>query len=140
MIPLHHLLRRSSRAMALGLVALLVVGSWCPRGWFVCLHEGEGMHLVGIDHSGDTAAGDDDDCGGDCCPHDAEGCLDLAVSLVGDLQSHGSPVLPALPPGSLLAALPDLAHAVAVAGSLPSRGRIAESPPSFFVSHVCRLV
>lgn len=135
MSSLHHLLRRCAGAIALVLACAVVVGSLCPRGWFVCVHEHDVVLVDG------THAQDQGDCAdADCCPAEgAGGCLDLALSLVLDDQTTALPVWGVLPPGSVLATLPDL-NAAAQSKWLAFAATLGEPPPSPFVSHICLLV
>ena len=114
------------------------MGSLCPRGWFVCLHD-EAMVLVDGHH-----ADGHDGCGEkDCCPIRGvagAGCLDLALSLVLDDQTVALPTWAALPAGPVIASLPDLT-AAAANGSTPVRASILDGPPpSPFVAHIRLLV
>lgn len=115
----------------------VLLGSLCPRGWFVCVHE-HGVVLVDGAHAleqGECAEAD-------CCPADADGaggCLDLALSLVFDDQTAALPIWDALPTGALLATLPDL-NAAAQSVWLPLGAMLGEPPPSPFVSHIRLLV
>jgi hypothetical protein len=143
MSALHHLLQRSAGATALMLALAVLMGSLCPRGWFVCVHD-ETMALVDGNHAVDGHHADGQDgCGErDCCPTGgAPGadCLDLALSLVLDDQTIVSPVWTALPAGTVLASLPDLT-AAASRGSVPLRALIGGPPPSPFTTHIRLLV
>jgi hypothetical protein len=135
MSTLHHLLRRCTGAIALVLACAVLVGSLCPRGWFVCVHEHD-LVLVGGAHVQEQ--GDCPDA--DCCPADDDtGCLDLALSLVLDDQTTALPVWGVLPPGVVFATLPDL-KAAAQSVWLPLDANLGEPPPSRFVSHICLVV
>lgn len=136
MSSLNHVLRRSAGAIALVLAVAVLMGSLCPRGWFVCVHEHDVVLVDG------THALEHGDCADtDCCPADAEtgGCLDLALSLVLDDQTNTSPAWGVLPPGTVLAKLPDL-NAAAQNKWLSFAATLGEPPPSPFVSHICLLV
>ncbi len=141
MSALHHLLRRSAGALALVLAFAVLLGSLCPRGWFVCVHEHD-MVLVDGAHAQDQAGCNDDDC----CPADAagaDGCLDLALSLVLDDQIKPLPVRDVLPAGVVWATLPDLTAAAQSVWLPPDArmgARLGEPPPSPFVSHIRLLV
>jgi len=141
MSAVRHLLRRCTRAIALVLALGVLLGSLCPRGWFVCVHE-HGVVLVDGAHAQDQADCNDDDC----CPADAagaDGCLDLALSLVLDDQITPMPVRDVLPAGVVWATLPDLKVA-AQSVRLPLGAwfgtKLGEPPPSPFVSHIRLLV
>lgn len=133
MPALHHLLRRCRLGLALALALLVMASSVCPRGWFVCLTEEDAPALVDLDHV------DDRHC--DECPagHQDEDCLDLALSLIGDLQSHQLPGTPVLPTGALLAVLPHVAL-IAQARVVPPPAWTGPPPPTPLVQHVCLLV
>ena len=133
MSALHHLLRRSAGALALVLAFAVLVGSLCPRGWFVCVHD-EAFVLVDGHHANEQST-----CGEeDCCPAD-DNCLDLALSLVLDDQTVALPMLAALPSGPVISSVPNLT-AAALNACTPLRAVIGGPPPSPFVSHVCLLV
>ena len=135
MSVLHHLLRRRIGAIALVLACAVLVGSLCPRGWFVCVHE-HGVVLVDAAHAQEHGACAD----ADCCPADDDaGCLDLALSLVLDDQTNALPGWDVLPPGAVLATLPDL-NAAAQSKWLAFAATLGEPPPSPFLSHICLLV
>jgi len=134
MSALHHLLHRSAGAIALVLACMVLLGSLCPRGWFVCVHDHE-LALVDAHH-----AQEHDGCAeADCCPGDAGSCQDLALSLVLDDQTTALLVWGVLPAGAVLATLPDL-NAAAMNQRLPRRAILGEPPPSPFVSHIRLLV
>ena len=131
MSAVRHLLRRSAGVLALVLAVAVLLGSLCPRGWFVCVHE-DAVELVDGQHA-DAA-----DCRDHACCHE-DGCLDLAVSLVLDDQAVALPSWAALPAGDILAELPDLTIAAADAW-WPCATAIDDPPPSPFVSHIRLLV
>lgn len=152
MSALHHLLRRSTGAVALVLALAVLLGSVCPRGWFLCVHD-ETFALVDAHHANGSGPADcdhDDECpsgcperdgcpaGGGCpgddgCP-DGAGCLDLAVSFVLDDQTNAALVWGTLPSGPLIAHLPDLDAAAALRCGSPPPGLAGGPPPSPFVS------
>ncbi|MBA3700719.1 MAG: hypothetical protein H0W78_17870 [Planctomycetes bacterium] len=137
MSALHHLLHRSTGAIALALAFAVLVGSLCPRGWFVCVHA-ETVALVDEHHAQDGSAGQA--CGEhDCCPHDSDGCLDLALSLVLDDQTAAWQVWGALPSGAVLATVPDLSSAAGNAWA-SAHQMVGGPPPSPFVVHIRLLV
>lgn len=114
------------------LALAVLMGSLCPRGWFVCVHE-DAVALADAGH-----AADDGLCGeDDCCPDD--GCLDLAISLVLDDQAAVAPVVLALPPAALVEVLPDARHAVATV-QVPPRGFLGDPPLPDLIRHVRLLV
>lgn len=132
MSALHPLLRRTAGLLALGLALVVLLGSLCPRGWFVCLH-GQSVALADTGH-----AADDGTCGEeDCCPDD--GCLDLAISLVLDDQAAGAPVVVSLPSAVVVELLPD-AVLGATTPVLPAPGRLADPPLPDLIRHVRLLV
>lgn len=136
MSSLLHQLRRCAGATALVLAFAVLVGSLCPRGWFVCVHEHDVVLVDG------AHAQEHGDCAEtDCCPTDADtgGCLDLALSLVLDDQTNASLVWGVLPAGTVLAILPDL-NAAAQNKWLTVAATLGEPPPHPFVSHICLLV
>ena len=126
-----HLLMSLRPGLALVLALLVTAASFCPRGWFVCLHDGTAS-LVGMDHVSEHHC--------DECPigHD-DGCLDLALSLIGDLQVHQLTFAPVLPVGNVLTCLPHLAQH-ARTRPLPPPAWTLEPPPTPLVQHVCLLV
>jgi hypothetical protein len=135
MSAVHHLLRRCTGAIALVLACAVVVGSLCPRGWFVCVHEHD---VVLVDGAHAQEQGDCPDA--DCCPADDHtGCLDLALSLVFDDRTTALPAWDALPPGMVLATLPDL-KAAAQSAWLPLKATLGEPSPALFVSPIRLLV
>lgn len=143
MSALHHLLRRSAGALALVLAFAVLLGSLCPRGWFVCVHD-EAFVLVDGHHANadDSACGGHDGCLADGCPSvpgEENGCLDLALSFVLDDQTVAVPVWSVMPRGPVLASLPDL-NAAADAACVPSHDLVGGPPPSPFITHIRLLV
>lgn len=132
MSALHLLLRRTAGLIALGLALAVLVGSLCPRGWFVCVHE-DAVTLADAGHAADDGACGEDDC----CPED--GCLDLAISLVLDDQAAVAPVTLTLPSAMLVQVLPDARHAVTNV-QVPSRGFMGDPPLPDLIRHVRLLV
>lgn len=142
MSALHHLLRRSAGALALVLAFAVLIGSLCPRGWFICVHDEAFVLVDGHHANADDAACGDDGCPADGCPStptEDTGCLDLALSFVLDDQTVALPVRGVLPSGPVLASLPDLT-AAAVTVCVPSRDLVGGPPPSPFVIHIRLLV
>lgn len=146
MSALHHLLRRSAGAMALVLAFAVLLGSLCPRGWFVCVHDEAFVLVDGHHANADDAACGEHGCPADGCPaappapaDDHDGCLDLALSFVFDDQSVALPVREELPSGPVLSCLPDLS-AAAFAVCVPSRELTGGPPPSRFIAHIRLLV
>lgn len=132
MTLLHPLLRRCAGLIALGLAFAVLVGSLCPRGWFVCVHE-DSVALTGAGHAADQGACDEDDC----CPED--GCLDLAISLVLDDQTAVATAPVALPVAPLVEFLPDARRGVAVL-ELPRHTLPGDPPLPALIRHVRLLV
>lgn len=128
---LHPLLRRSAGLIALVLAFAVLVGSLCPRGWFVCMHE-DTVALTGAGHAADQGGCDDD-----CCPED--GCLDLAISLVLDDQTAAANVPVALPVAPVVEFLPDARRGVAVL-ELPRHTLPGDPPLPDLIRHVRLLV
>lgn len=148
MSALHHLLRRSTGALALVLAFAVLLGSVCPRGWFLCVHDGALALVDGHHANGSDAAGcdEDDDCPSGCpegegCPEgddcaEGAGCLDMAVSFVLDDQTNATLIWGTLPSGPLIARLPDLNAAAALRTGSPPHELAGGPPPSPFVSHI----
>ena len=126
------LLRRTAGLLALGLALAVLVGSLCPRGWFVCVHE-QSVALTHTGHATGEGVCDSDDC----CP--AQGCLDLAISLVLDDQI-AAPLAPlALPVASLVEFLPDAARD-AILLETPRHAQPGGPPLPDLIRHVRLLV
>jgi hypothetical protein len=133
------ILRRSVGLIALALAVAVLLGSLCPRGWFVCLHQ----QTVALTDAGHATDGHgcvvDDGCGEtDCCPG-ADGCLDLAISLVLDDLGAVAPVQVSLPVAPVIASLPDATHGLATLES-PPRIRLGDPPLPDLIRHVRLLV
>lgn len=142
MSALHHLLHRSAGALALVLAFAVLLGSLCPRGWFVCVHDEAFVLVDGHHANADDAACGDEGCPADGCPSapaEDNGCLDLALSFVFDDQTVAVPVWGVMPRGPVLASLPDLS-AAAIAVCVPSCDLVGGPPPSPFVTHIRLLV
>lgn len=81
-------LRCAPGLLALGLAFALVMGSLCPRGWFVCVHPDQ-LELVDEQHAdGASPCTVAACCTADRCAEDSTGCLDFAVSLLLDDQVY----------------------------------------------------
>lgn len=140
MSAFHHLLRRASGLFALGLALAVLMGSLCPRGWFVCVHPGQ-FELVDVQHAEGA-----DVCGeSDCCADAGEagdGCLDFAVSLVFDDQLAVPTLALSHLTGGVLVALPGLLdssdRAVVLLGV--SGEQIHSPPVTPFLQHIRLLV
>lgn len=134
MPPPRHLLSFCRLGLALALALLVMASSVCPRGWFVCLADAHAPALVDLDHvSGDLNERHCDECPGD---HKHDGCLDLALALIGDLQVHQLPGTPVLPAGEVIAVLSHFAL-IAHARAVPPPAWTDASPPTPLVQHVC---
>jgi hypothetical protein len=132
MSTLLHLLKSCRPGLALALALLVAASSLCPRGWALCLHDADAPVLVGSDHrTGDAGALQCERCA--ACEDDD--CLDLALALIGDLQTHQAPPAPALPTGAVLAVLPTLA-CLAQARPLAPPAWTASQPPTPLTRHV----
>jgi hypothetical protein len=136
----HQLLRRASGLFALGLALALVMGSLCPRGWFICVQPGQ-VELVDVQHAdGADACGDSD-----CCADGidvGDGCLDFAVSLVFDDQLAVPTLALTHLTGGVKVALPGLLDSseriVAHVGAM--RKQIHSPPGTACLKHISLLV
>lgn len=139
MSALDHVWHRSAGAVALLVAFAVLLGSLCPRGWFVCV-DGETIALVGEHHADGhhtNAHHGEHDCGQTNCGD--KDCLDFALSLVLDDQTVAPVNWGVLPPGFVLASLPDLTAAVASSPRLWCAD-IHDPPPLPFVSQIRLLV
>ncbi len=148
-----YVLRCASRVFALGLALALVLGSLCPRGWFICVHPGQ-IALVDEQHA--AGAGE---CAEHTCCVDGKtetkaetkaerktetptGCLDYAVSLVFDDQLMVPSLTLTHLTGGMMAALPGLSDTSN--DTVRRFGAAAEpdhSPPgTIFLRHIRLLV
>lgn len=133
MSVLHHLSRRTAGALALVLACAVLVGSLCPRGWFVCVH-GQDIALAGADHADEEHGCTEQDC----CPG-TDGCLDLAISLVLDDQNAGAPLPVSLPESPMVGLLPDATRGVMTLES-PRWIHLGDPPLPDLIRHVRLLV
>ena len=139
MSALDHVWHRSAGALALVVAFAVLLGSLCPRGWFVCL-DGENIALVDEHHADGhhtNAHHGEHDCGQTNCGE--KDCLDFALSLVLDDQTVVPGNWAVLPAGCVLARLPDL---TAAAANTTTRwcADIHVPPPLPFVRHIRLLV
>ncbi len=127
-----HQLRHSAGLIAVALACAVLIGSLCPRGWFVCVHA-ESVALTGAGHAAEHGSCDS----AACCTEDD--CLDFAISLVLDDQVASIQAHVSLPLAPLVEILPDTRRGV---GSLESPRHMPPDDPPLpaLIRHVRLLV